>query len=134
MITQYAGIAPKGDLLLLQKLGEKLAGRSFLHINSTRSGGGVAEILNRMIPFLKELGIGARWEAIEGNSRFFDITKKIHNALQGNVEKIDNDYELIYKGDAKFGEEDNGKKTELLKKADELIAKAKELKVEANKL
>jgi len=88
MITQYAGIAPKGDLLLLQKLGEKLAGRSFLHINSTRSGGGVAEILNRMIPFLKELGIGARWEAIEGNSRFFDITKKIHNALQGNVEKI----------------------------------------------
>ena len=88
MITQYAGIAPKGDLLLLQKLGEKLAGRSFLHINSTRSGGGVAEILNRMIPFLKELGIGARWEAIEGNSRFFDITKKIHNVLQGNVEKI----------------------------------------------
>ncbi|MCC6545155.1 MAG: glycosyltransferase [Nitrospirae bacterium] len=88
MINQYAGIAPKGDLLLLRKLSEKLAGRSFLHINSTRSGGGVAEILNRMIPFLKGIGIDARWEVIEGDSKFFDITKKIHNALQGNPEKI----------------------------------------------
>ncbi|MGE5894822.1 MAG: glycosyltransferase [bacterium] len=88
MISQYAGIAPKGDLLLLQKLGEKLKGRSFLHINSTREGGGVAEILQRMIPMLTELGIQARWEVIEGNQRFFDITKKMHNALQGNFERF----------------------------------------------
>lgn len=88
MITPYAGIAPRGDILLLQKLGEKLAGRSFLHINSTRSGGGVAEILNRVIPMLGELGIKARWEVIEGDERFFNTTKKIHNALQGNPEEI----------------------------------------------
>ncbi|MEW6409630.1 MAG: glycosyltransferase [Nitrospirota bacterium] len=91
MITQYSGIAPKSDLLLLQKLGEILNNRSFLHINSTRTGGGVAEILQRMIPLLKELGINARWEVIEGNEKFFEITKKIHNALQGNVERITND-------------------------------------------
>jgi len=88
MIAPYAGIAPMGDILLLQKLGEKLAGRSFLHINSTRSGGGVAEILGRMVPMLRELGIEARWEVIEGDEGFFNITKKIHNALQGNPEKI----------------------------------------------
>lgn len=88
MIAPYAGIAPRGDLLLLQKLGERLAGRSFLHINSTRSGGGVAEILNRMIPMLGELGIEARWEVIEGNEGFFNVTKRIHNALQGSPEKI----------------------------------------------
>jgi len=88
VITEYTGIAPKGDLLLLQKLGEKLAGKSFLHINSTRLGGGVAEILQRMVPILKELGIEARWEVIEGDEQFFHITKKIHNALQGKAIKI----------------------------------------------
>lgn len=69
-------------------LGVKMHGRTFLHINSTREGGGVAEILQRMIPILNELGIDARWEVIEGNPKFFDITKKIHNALQGYPENI----------------------------------------------
>lgn len=57
-------------------------------MNSTRSGGGVAEILQRMIPMIKELGIDARWEVMEGDSEFFEITKKIHNTLQGNPEKL----------------------------------------------
>lgn len=91
MITQYSGISPKGDLILLHKLGERFNNRSFLHINSTRAGGGVAEILHRMIPILKDLGIDARWEVIEGDERFFDITKKIHNSLQGNFENITDD-------------------------------------------
>lgn len=91
MFNQYVGIAPKSDLLLLQILGEKLHKKSFLHINSTREGGGVAEILQRMIPILEELGINARWEVIEGDARFFDITKKVHNALQGNIEKVTED-------------------------------------------
>ncbi|MGZ3524924.1 MAG: glycosyltransferase [Thermodesulfobacteriota bacterium] len=88
MIDEYSGIAPKGDLILLQKLGEKMRNKSFLHINSTRAGGGVAEILQRMIPILVELGIDAKWEVIKGDARFFDITKKIHNALQGYAETI----------------------------------------------
>ncbi len=83
MIEQYVGIAPKGDLQLIQKLCEKLKGKSFLHINSTRTGGGVAEILQRMLPLLKDLGIDARWEVIKADRKFFDITKKIHNTLQG---------------------------------------------------
>ncbi len=88
MINQYSGISPKGDLQLIQSLCKKLKGRSFLHVNSTREGGGVAEILNRMIPLLQDLGIDARWEVIEGDARFFDFTKKTHNALQGNTEKF----------------------------------------------
>lgn len=87
-MNRYRGIAPKGDLILLQRLGEKFAGKSFLHINSTREGGGVAEILHRMIPLLQELGIDARWEVIEGDRTFFDFTKKVHNALQGNREEV----------------------------------------------
>jgi trehalose synthase len=88
MFDRYSGIAPKGDLVLLQRLGEKLKGKRFLHINSTRAGGGVAEILQRMVPILKELGLDARWDVIGGDERFFDITKKFHNALQGRIEKI----------------------------------------------
>ncbi|MFH0788686.1 MAG: glycosyltransferase [Pseudomonadota bacterium] len=88
MIADYDPIAPKGDLLLLKKLGEKLARKTFLHINSTRVGGGVAEILQRMIPLLKDLGIEVRWEVIEGDSRFYTITKMIHNTLQGNKDHI----------------------------------------------
>ena len=88
MINQYSGIAPKGDLLLIKQLCAKLKGKSFLHVNSTREGGGVAEILNRMIPLLQDLGINARWEVIEGDPEFFDFTKKTHNALQGHTEKF----------------------------------------------
>ncbi len=88
MIEGYSGIAPKGDLVLLRRLGEKLSGKRFLHINSTRAGGGVAEILQRMIPILRELGLDARWDVIGGDELFFDITKKFHNALQGRIEKI----------------------------------------------
>lgn len=91
MIAQYAGIVPKGDMRFLLRVCDKLCKKSFLHINSTKAGGGVAEILQRMVPILKELGVEARWEVIEGDERFFDITKKIHNALQGNAEKITDD-------------------------------------------
>ncbi|MEW6186242.1 MAG: glycosyltransferase [Thermodesulfobacteriota bacterium] len=88
MLDQYEGIVPRGDMHLLKKLGEKLAGKTFLHVNSTRVGGGVAEILQRMVPLLKDLGIEVRWEVIEGDDPFFTITKKIHNTLQGNPDQI----------------------------------------------
>jgi trehalose synthase len=91
MSDRYIGISPKSDLILLQVLSEKLHKRTFLNVNSTREGGGVAEILQRMIPILGDLGINARWEVIEGDARFFDITKKIHNALQGYREEITED-------------------------------------------
>ncbi|HEX9020681.1 MAG TPA: glycosyltransferase [Nitrospirota bacterium] len=86
MIDAYKGIAPQGDLALLRKFGDAFGARTFLHVNSTREGGGVAEILHRMIPILRGLGIDARWEVIQGDTEFFSVTKKIHNALQGNEE------------------------------------------------
>lgn len=90
-LEDYIGISPKIDLVIIQKLADRFSGRQFLHINSTKSGGGVAEILQRMMALLTGLGINARWESIEGDARFFDITKKIHNALQGNPEQITKD-------------------------------------------
>jgi len=88
-LSDYSGIAPKGDITLIQKLAERLQGRTFLHVNSTKAGGGVAEILQRMIPLLKGVGVNARWDVIEGDQEFFNMTKKVHNTLQGDSAPID---------------------------------------------
>jgi trehalose synthase len=88
MLDRYLGVSPKSDLTMLQMLGARMNKKSFVHVNSTRAGGGVAEILQSMIPILEELGIQARWEVIEGDDKFFEVTKKIHNAIQGMSEEI----------------------------------------------
>ncbi len=82
-LSEYEGIAPRGTLRLVRQLALELEGRSFLHVNSTRAGGGVAEILHRLLPLLEELGIRPRWEVIGGPPEFYQATKRIHNTLQG---------------------------------------------------
>ncbi|MBN1662291.1 MAG: glycosyltransferase [Deltaproteobacteria bacterium] len=67
----------------LRRLGERLQDVRIVHVNSTREGGGVAEILNWMVPLMNDLGLNATWEVIEGNGDFFTVTKSIHNGLQG---------------------------------------------------
>ena len=59
-------------------------GRRFLHINSTASGGGVAEMLRSMVPYMRGMGIDCHWIVIRGNEEFFEVTKRIHNNLHGN--------------------------------------------------
>lgn len=83
LLDDYAAVAPAGAIRLVRHLARGLAGRSFLHVNSTRRGGGVAEILNRLLPLLDELEIRTRWEVITGPPEFYDATKRIHNTLQG---------------------------------------------------
>lgn len=90
-LSDYSGISPKSDLQLIYRLADKLSSKQFLHVNSTKEGGGVAEILNRMTPLLSRLGIVVRWEVIQGDQRFFTITKKIHNSLQGLPEEFTDD-------------------------------------------
>jgi trehalose synthase len=82
-LESYREVAPKGAVDLLYKLAKRLEGRSILHVNSTRVGGGVAEILNRFVPLFNELGIKADWEVITGSPLFYQTTKSFHNALQG---------------------------------------------------
>jgi len=82
-IEDYASIVGKGAVQELFLLAKKIEGKTIQNINSTAVGGGVAEILTRMIPLVKQLGVDARWDVIKGDERFFVITKKIHNALHG---------------------------------------------------
>ncbi len=87
-IKEYSRIAGQETIEEIEKLGSYLSGKIVQNINSTPVGGGVAEILSRMVPLLKEVGVDARWDFIKGGERFFEITKKIHNALHGVEENI----------------------------------------------
>lgn len=67
----------------IRDLAERLQGVRICHLNATSTGGGVAELLTRYIPLLRALGIKADWHLIHGEPDFFNVTKRIHNALQG---------------------------------------------------
>jgi trehalose synthase len=94
-IEEYIPVVGKSAIEELFLLAKKVEGKIIQNINSTAVGGGVAEILTRIIPLLKELGVSARWDVIKGNEKFFNITKKLHNALHGAYVDIDKD-ELEY--------------------------------------
>jgi trehalose synthase len=95
-IDDYALIAGASVIEQLRLLAERLAGKTILNVNSTAVGGGVSEILTRMLPLLKDLGVDARWDVIKGNERFFAVTKNMHNALHGmNVDVKVGDLEFF---------------------------------------
>ena len=87
-LNSYREVAPPGAIDLICGVAKKLKKRSFLHVNSTRYGGGVAEMLHRLIPLFKELGIETRWEVLKGTELFYKTTKNFHNALQGDQQVI----------------------------------------------
>jgi trehalose synthase len=84
MLDDYATVVREEVIDHLRQLAEPLKGMRVVHVNSTRVGGGVAEILTKLVPLTQELGIETHWEVISGESEFFDCTKGMHNALQGN--------------------------------------------------
>jgi trehalose synthase len=72
------------DLLAsIRELAEPLRDARVVHINATAYGGGVAEILNTLVPLTNAVGLSAEWQIIEGDEPFFDVTKACHNGLQG---------------------------------------------------
>ena len=75
-----------GDKIIsdLYKKARPLYGKRIIHINSTFYGGGVAEILNSLVPLMNDVGLDAGWRIIRGSPDFFAITKKFHNSLQGD--------------------------------------------------
>jgi trehalose synthase len=88
MLAEYEPIVGKSHIEELKLLASHLEGKSVQHVNSTAVGGGVAEILNRMIPLLKELGINTWWDVVKGGESFYQATKTIHNNLHGAGEPM----------------------------------------------
>lgn len=83
LLNQYETVVGVHEIARLRQLAANVRTRRVVHVNSTRSGGGVAEILSWMVPVLRELGIDTQWEVIEGSPDFYQVTKNFHNALQG---------------------------------------------------
>jgi trehalose synthase len=96
LLEQYARVVGNEVTDHLRQLANPLRGMKILHINSTKEGGGVAEILHRLIPLKRELGIDAEWEIIRGEADFYKCTKKMHNSLQGNRDDIPSALLTIY--------------------------------------
>ncbi len=95
-IAEYIPIVGQSTIDELYILAGSLKGKMIQNINSTAVGGGVAEILSRMIPLLRQFGVDAHWDVIKGNERFFEITKKMHNALHGaRAVLTDDDFEFF---------------------------------------
>lgn len=96
LLETYAMVAGKEAINKLQQLSAPMKGKKFVHVNSTRVGGGVAEILMKMVPLMNELGIETRWEVITGKDKFYQCTKSMHNALQGDPIDISDDLYRAY--------------------------------------
>lgn len=84
LLDRYAEVVGEEAIDEIRLIARQLSGTRVLMVNSTRRGGGVAEILERLVPLLNELDIEVDWEVVSGNADFFEATKTLHNGLQGN--------------------------------------------------
>ncbi|MGA2301102.1 MAG: glycosyltransferase [Candidatus Acidiferrum sp.] len=82
-LDDYAAVIGAGEIEELRALARPLQGRRVEMVNSTAVGGGVAEMLNRLVPLAEDLGLLFRWDVITGGEDFFQVTKSFHNALHG---------------------------------------------------
>jgi trehalose synthase len=82
-LDDYAELLGAGEIEELRALAKPLRGRGIEMINSTAVGGGVAEILTRLVPLAEELDLNIKWDVMTGGQDFFDVTKSFHNALHG---------------------------------------------------
>lgn len=96
-LQDYAAIVGQEMIDELYHLAERVRHRRLQHINSTPVGGGVAEILTRLVPLLCDLGLSVTWDVIKGDQAFFNVTKAFHNALHGQPEEISEDMLAIYR-------------------------------------
>ena len=106
-LNDYADVVGKKYIEQLKSLALNLKKKKVIMVNSTKDGGGVAEILHRLVPLLNELDVHTKWETISGDSDFFNTTKNIHNALQGQRicftrEILDHYLEINKKNSEKF--------------------------------
>jgi trehalose synthase len=95
-LLDYKDVVGPDIIEELAILASHAGNRSIKMVNSTAVGGGVAEMLKRLVPLLNEIGIQVNWEVIKGEDEFFEITKAFHNALQGKDEHFEEDVLKTY--------------------------------------
>jgi trehalose synthase len=95
-LSDYASIVGRTLVEEIQALAKPLKGKRVLHLSATAFGGGVAEILNTLVPLQQDVGLQAEWQVIYGREEFFNTTKLMHNALQGAPQDLSEDQRRIW--------------------------------------
>ena len=95
-LADYTHLAGRPLIQEIRDLVEDLNGLRVLHLSATAFGGGVSEILYTLIPLMNDVGIDAQWQVMLGREEFYNVTKRLHNALQGNPDSLSDDEWRIY--------------------------------------
>jgi trehalose synthase len=95
-LASYRGVAPDELLEAVTQAAAGLRGARVLHLNATPYGGGVSELLRSVVPLLNDLGVTAHWRIINGDDPFFQVTKALHNGLQGAPGALDDKQKARY--------------------------------------
>ena len=115
LIASYRDVVGTEEIAVLEQLASRLQGRRVVHVNSTKEGGGVAEILQRLVPLQRELGIDAHWDIVDGPPEFYQATKTIHNTLQGAKGNLAGKYRDVFEN---TGRRNGEKLRDILEDAD----------------
>lgn len=95
-LASYRGVAPDELLDAVSRAATALRGARVLHLNATPYGGGVSELLRSVVPLLNDQGLRAEWRIIAGDEPFFQVTKALHNSLQGSPRELDDTEKARY--------------------------------------
>jgi trehalose synthase len=90
-LADYTHLVGRPLIEEIRALAEPLEGTRVVHVSATSFGGGVAEILYTLVPLMKDVGLDCEWQVIYGREEFFNATKLMHNALQGNPQDLDDE-------------------------------------------
>lgn len=99
-LEAYRSIVSDDLLDELATQARALRGARVLHVNATAYGGGVSELLRSTVPLLNGLGLVADWKVISGDAPFFQVTKAIHNGMQGGGQAISAEAQALYRANA----------------------------------
>ncbi|KUK94495.1 MAG: Glycosyltransferase [Thermotogales bacterium 46_20] len=95
-LRDYEALISAEKIEEIESLSRELKGARVLHINATAYGGGVAEILHTLVPLMNDAGLVADWAVIEAPGEFFELTKRMHNALQGKDDKMNKEDKELF--------------------------------------
>jgi trehalose synthase len=95
-LADYTHLAGRPLIQEIRDLAGDLNGLRVLHLSATAFGGGVAEILYTLVPLMKDVGLEAEWQVMLGREEFYNATKRLHNALQGNPDSLSEEEWEIY--------------------------------------
>jgi trehalose synthase len=95
-LADYTHIVGRPLAEEIRELAGPLQGKRVLHLSATAFGGGVSEILYTLVPLMRDVGIDAHWQVILGREEFFNVTKLMHNSLQGATESLDDAQKETY--------------------------------------